>query len=89
MKRIIILFPRLDVMFKEGPVPDHRGPVAPIRLHWARFVELLYHHHDTKHDSVEVIEKPLWQFTRAFVESLDADIIYIPHKSVDTFPLVS
>jgi len=89
MKRVIILFPRLDVMFKEGPVPDHRGPVAPIRLHWARFVELLYHHHDTKHDSVEVIEKPLWQFTRAFVESLEADIIYIPHKSVDTFPLVS
>jgi hypothetical protein len=29
----------------------------------------------------------LWQFTPEFTESLKADIVYVPHKSSDTFPV--
>ena len=85
--KVSILFPRLDVTFKEGPVPEGRGPIPPIREHWQKMGERLLHHHRMKGDLVGFIEKPLWQFTPEFVESLDADIVYIPHKSTDTFPV--
>ena len=88
MSKVAILFPRLDVTFKEGPVPEGRGEIPPIRIHWQNFKDKLLQHHMLKAgDKVVVIEKPLWQFTTEFVESLDADIVYIPHKSTDTFPV--
>ena len=88
MSKVAILFPRLDVAFKEGPVSEGRGEIPPIRIHWQNFKDKLLQHHMLKAgDKVSVIEKPLWQFTPEFVESLDADIVYIPHKSTDTFPV--
>ena len=86
MRKVTILFPRLDVTFKEGPVPEGRGEIPPIRIHWQNFKDKLLQHHMLKAgDKVSFIEKPLWQFTPEFVESLDADIVYVPHKSTDTF----
>jgi hypothetical protein len=85
--KVAILFPRLDVTFKEGPVPEARGAIPPIRVHWQRMGDRLLTAHRVKGDTVDFIEKPLWQFTPEFVESLDADIVYIPHKSTDTFPV--
>lgn len=85
--KVAILFPRLDVTFKEGHVPEQRGPIPPIRIHWQNMGNRLLNHHRMKGDHVEFIEKPLWQFKPEFVESLDADIVYIPHKSTDTFPV--
>jgi hypothetical protein len=85
--KVAILFPRLDVTFKEGPVPEQRGAIPPIRIHWQNMGNRLLQRHRTKGDHVEFIEKPLWQFTPEFVESLEADIVYIPHKSTDTFPV--
>ncbi len=85
MRKVCILFPRLDVTFKEGFVPETRGEIPPIRVHWQNMCNYLIQMH--RSDSVAVIEKPLWQFTTEFVESLDADIIYVPHKSTDTFPV--
>jgi hypothetical protein len=87
MRKIVILFPRLDVAFKEGHVPEARGPIVPIRLHWQAMGNMLLNHHRIKGDDVRFIEKPLWQFTTEFAESLEADIIYVPHKSTDTFPV--
>ena len=88
MRKVTILFPRLDVTFKEGPVPEGRGEIPPIRIHWQNFKDKLLQHHMLKAgDKVSFIEKPLWQFTPEFVESLDADIVYVPHKSTDTFPV--
>jgi len=88
LRKVSILFPRLDVTFKEGPVPEGRGEIPPIRIHWQNFKDKLLQHHMLKAgDKVSIIEKPLWQFTTEFVESLDADIVYIPHKSTDTFPV--
>ena len=87
MSKVAILFPRLDVMFKEGPVPEARGPIAPIRVHWQNVGDRILQAHRSKGDWVQYIEKPLWQFTPEFVESVEADIVYIPHKSSDTFPV--
>ncbi len=87
MKKVCILFPRLDCTFKEGPVPETRGEIPPIRVHWQNMCNYLIQMHRSDYMSVTVIEKPLWQFTTEFVESLDADIIYVPHKSTDTFPV--
>lgn len=89
MRKVIILFPRLDVTFKEGPVPEGRGEIPPIRIHWLNLANRLLQYHRSKSDDVQSIEKPLWQFTPEFVESLgaDIDIVYIPHKSTDTFPV--
>lgn len=87
MVKVAILFPRLDVTFKEGPVPEARGAIPPIRVHWRDMASRLLTAHRVKGDMVEFIEKPLWQFTPEFVESLDAGIVYIPHKSTDTFPV--
>ena len=30
---VLILKPRLDIMFKKGPVPTQRGDIPPIRQH--------------------------------------------------------
>jgi hypothetical protein len=87
MKKIAFLFPRLDVTFKEGHVPEARGPIPPIRVHWQKLADRVVTAHRVKGDMVQFIEKPLWQFTTEFVESLDADIVYVPHKSTDTFPV--
>ena len=87
MRKVTILFPRLDVTFKEGPVPEGRGPIPPIRVHWQNVGDRILQAHRKKGDWVQYIEKPLWQFTPEFVESLEADIVYVPHKSSDTFPI--
>ena len=39
--QVDIYMPRMDVMFKEGPVPKERGPIAPIRQHWIKFIDIL------------------------------------------------
>jgi len=85
MSKVAILFPRLDVTFKEGPVPEARGEIPPIRVHWQNVGDRILQAHRKKGDWVQYIEKPLWQFTPSFVASLDADIVYVPHKSTNTF----
>lgn len=84
-----IYMPRLDVMFKMGPVPAERGPIAPIRVPWDRFVRHLARTYSTAGHSVKIIEHPLWQITPELVsyDSRAADLIYIPHKSVDNWLL--
>ena len=80
--RVDIWMPRLDVAFKKGPVPEARGPVAPIRVHWIKFLESLRDRHAKLGHEVRVIEVPLWQITTDFVQDTSqmADRIYIPHK---------
>jgi hypothetical protein len=97
-KRIVTIFkPRLDITFKQGPIPDRRGPVSPIRVHWQSFVERLADEHRRRGDVVAIIEKPLWQITPQFVmtvcEMMIKDegsvecIAYIPHRDRTDFPL--
>jgi len=86
-KRVLILKPRLDVMFKQGPVPQTRGPIEPIRTHWANFVEGTRSEHECRDDQVHVLELPNWQFTPELVCRLNPDIVYIPHKEAHSFPI--
>jgi len=86
--KVLILAPRLDCMFKEGPVPEVEGPPNdPIRVHWANLVERLTQDHEEKGDTVEILKKPLWQFTPEEVCALKPDIAYIPHKEAHSFPI--
>ena len=80
--QVDIYMPRMDVMFKEGPVPKERGPIAPIRQHWIKFIDILNTTHISKDHQTRILELPLWQITPELVKenSVDADIIYIPHK---------
>ena len=87
MRKILIMFPRLDVTFKQGPVTAQRGPIPSIRVHWQNMGNMLLNYHRIKGDDVKFVEKPLWQFTPDDAERSDADIVYIPHKSIETFPV--
>jgi hypothetical protein len=87
MKNILILKPRLDVMFKQGPVPKERGAIEPIRQHWKKFVDDLANEHEERGDVVKVLELPNWQFTPDIVEKLKPSRVYIPHKQSHQFPV--
>jgi capsular polysaccharide export protein len=82
--KVLILKPRLDVTFKEGPVPEKKGTLLPIRVHWEKFVNNLYIFHKSRGDSTRVLEKPLWQMSPQDVPK-DTDLVYIPHKDKNRF----
>lgn len=85
--KILILKPRLDVMFKKGPVPKERGPIAPIREHWHNFVNCLADDHEKAGDNVKVLELPNWQFAPSIVDHYQPDRVYIPHRQFHQFPV--
>ena len=85
MASVVILKPRLDVTFKKGAVPDKKGPIQPVRQHWANFVKVKVKEHKKKGDKVQIIEKPLWQFTPEFVNEINSDSVYVPHHEEKTF----
>ena len=86
MKKVLLLTPRLDVMFKKGEVPFERGPIAPIRVHWKNFTERVVAEYSKRNDvSFKVLELPLWQITPELVNELKPDIVFIPHKENHNF----
>ena len=88
MKKVLLLSPRLDVMFKKGPVPFEAGSIPPIRKHWRNFVERVIAEYSSRSDvSFKVLELPLWQFTPELVNELKPDILFVPHKEAHSFPI--
>ena len=88
MKKVLLLAPRLDVMFKKGPVPFEIGSIAPIRKHWRNFIERVISEYSNRTDvSFKVLELPLWQFTPELVNELKPDIVFVPHKEAHSFPV--
>ena len=88
MKKILLLSPRLDVMFKKGPVPFEIGSIAPIRKHWRNFIERVISEYSNRTNvSFKVLELPLWQFTPELVNELKPDIVFVPHKEAHSFPV--
>lgn len=85
--RIIVFKPRLDVSFKEGPVPKERGPIIPLRLPWVKFVDLLESRLISLGHDVKVIELPLWRinYERIMKTVDEVDLYYIPHHSEQSF----
>ena len=88
MKKVLLLAPRLDCMFKKGPVPPEIGSIAPIRKHWRNFIERVISEYSNRTDvSFKVLELPLWQFTPELVNELKPDIVFVPHKEAHSFPV--
>lgn len=88
MKKVLLLSPRLDCMFKKGPVPFETSPIPPIRKHWRNFVERVIAEYSSRSDiSFKVLELPLWQFTPELVNELKPDILFVPHKEAHSFPV--
>ena len=88
MKKVLLLAPRLDVMFKKGAVPFEISPIPPIRQHWWNFIERVIYEYSNRTDvSFKVLELPLWQFTPELVNELKPDIVFVPHKEAHSFPV--
>ena len=88
MKKVLLLAPRLDVMFKKGPVPFEAGSIPPIRQHWWNFIERVTSEYSSRSDiSFRVLKLPLWQFTPELVNELKPDIVFVPHKEAHSFPV--
>ena len=85
MDKVLILKPRLDVMFKKGPVPTERGPIEPIRLHWKNFVDKLASIEEEAGNNVRVLELPNWQFSPELIDAIQPTKTYIPHKQAHQF----
>ncbi len=86
--RVLMLRPRMDVAFKEGPIPNERGYIPPIRHHWIRFIDQVVSEHRRRGDPVEDREKPLWQFSPDEINGDAFDLVYVPHREHETFPML-
>ena len=88
MKKVLLLAPRLDVMFKKSSVPFEISPIPPIRQHWWNFIERVISEYSSRPDiSFRVLKLPLWQFTPELVNELKPDIVFVPHKEAHSFPV--
>lgn len=89
MSKVVIIWPRMDCTFKEGPVPhadyDRRSMqgLPEIRQHWVRFLTRLEEFHFQRDDDVQIIYKPLWQVKPEDVP--ECDVVYVPHRLPETF----
>lgn len=89
-KNVLILFPRLDVPFKDlGPISKERGPIPPIRVHWINALNAIVAEHQRRGDNVVVVERPLWHFDPAHhnKDYSHTDIIYVPHREKHSYDL--
>lgn len=87
MKKILLLFPRLDCSFKEGYVPTEYGPVEPIREHWNNFRNTVVNWCFYNNVEIEIDIRPLWQFNSNDYANSDANLILVPHKEVRNFDI--
>ena len=88
MRKVLILAPRLDCSFKEGPVPAVEGsPNHPLRTNYLPFYEHLLRRHEELGDSVTFEKKALWQFDPSDYKRSEYDIVYVPHKQKYQFDL--
>lgn len=83
---ILILYPRLDVTFKKGDVPNYRSMLSPIRQHWANFLNSLDKNLYDMGYTVEISELPLWQMD-ANADYSKYDVVFVPHKEKHNFDL--
>lgn len=83
--RVVFLLPRLDLPWKQqgvgkdGP-PRLRADTLELRLNWVRFVSQLANACERVGLHVEIQEVPAWEITRAYVESLGAALVLVPHR---------
>lgn len=86
--KVLILKPRLDVMFKKSIITKHHAPIPPVRVHWNTFVNRIYCNSVREFPpgtDFYIHEAPLWQFTPQLVDAFNADLALIPHKERRSF----
>lgn len=82
---VIVVAPRLDLTFKEGPLFPQ--PIPPIREHWKNFIQHLMNAHGVKGDAVGRVDIPLWTLNDKLLEDPifkeirdSIGIVYLPHR---------
>ena len=84
---IVVLRPQLGVPFKKFSAArtNDENDLPPIRQHWANFYRRLINFLDSWGLEYDIVCKPLWRFTEAYINALDADLVFIPHKNVKQY----
>ena len=90
MKKVLLLYPRLDVNF--GGIKGQKVRVDKKlindsnRILWKKFLDNLIEVYNKRSDvDLEVLEMPLFEFTPKLVESKKPDIVFVPHKESHQF----
>lgn len=73
--KVIILHPKLDITQKL------------IDEYWDKFIRNLRVYHEYNNDEVIIIEKPVTYFNPEKINELDFDLIYVPNKNKNDFPI--
>ncbi|MFQ5974545.1 MAG: hypothetical protein ACE5Q3_19655, partial [Alphaproteobacteria bacterium] len=86
--RVAVLLPRLDLPFKNPGglrgLPDRLRRRSPqdmrLRAHWRALAEDIRAAFQRQGCEAGLIVHPLWQVTTEFIERLEVDVVFIPHK---------
>ncbi|MFQ5784512.1 MAG: hypothetical protein ACE5H8_06780 [Alphaproteobacteria bacterium] len=86
--RVAVLLPRLDLPFKNPGglrgLPDRLRRRSPhdmrLRAYWRTLAEAIGAAFQRRGCEAALIVHPLWQMTTEFVDRLEADVVFIPHK---------
>ena len=86
--RVAVLLPRLDLPFKNPGglrgLPDRLRRRSPqdmgLRAHWRALAEAIVSACRRHGCEATLVVHPLWKMTTEFVERLEADLVFIPHK---------
>ena len=87
--RVAVLLPRLDLPFKNPGgglrgLRDRLKRRSPqdmrLRVHWRALAEAIRAEFERRGCEAALIEHPLWQVTTEFLERLETNVVFIPHK---------
>ncbi len=92
--RVGLVLPRLDLPFKRPTRPKDlwslvKGPGEEgrrLRRHWTAFADVLSEAFRDRGCEVRRFNQPVWRVTTDFVEALDVDLAFLPHKQRFHFP---
>lgn len=85
-----VILPRLDLPWKQ-PSGDVRtasnisADTVNLRLNWKEFTVYLGYFLEKAGILVETIEVPAWEINSSYVDSLAADLVFVPHRCADEF----
>jgi len=88
MSRVAVLFPRIDLPFKEFKGLDLSNFVLPpeqgsVRQFWAQFLDVLEEAFKVCGIEYQVYQLPMWEITEDYVVGLKEQFVFVPHKISD------
>lgn len=86
-KRVVILLPQLNIPWKKPRGYDkdpykfrQEVPSGGVRVYWRKFAEMLQRACTECASSVELVELEAWLISPEYVDSLNADLVFVPHR---------